>query len=313
MRRLLDVIILSAVIGGGAYLAYTHPAQVRHLMRLAQDTVAPCSSPRTYSLIAVDPRFDISTSTVLSNLKQAEEIWEEPSGKDLFEYKPEGGEVSVALVYDERQQATDKLSSLGIRIDESKATYDSLRAKYDDLSIEVEQDKATYERSVAAYEEREAAYNAEVRKWNREGGAPPAEYAKLNAEKVALEDDLRDIRAMESRLNRDIDTLNALATRLNQLIVQLNLNVDQYNQTGARSGEFEEGLYEVKSGIATITIYEFASDAKLIRVLAHEFGHALGMDHVGDAAAIMYKINKGTSLTATDADAAELNRVCRLK
>src|SRR3989344_3200680 len=189
MRRLIDWVVLIAVLGFGGYAAYTHPAQVRHLMRAVHDTVAPCSSPITYSLGMIDPRFGLSTSTLIANLTRAEGIWEAESDKDLFEYMEKGGEVTVSLMYDERQAATDTLSSLGIEIDESKATY-----------------------------------NADVKKWNDRGGALPAEYAKLTARKDQLEDGLSNIKRMEDRLNKNIDTLNALATTLNQLIVHLNLN-----------------------------------------------------------------------------------------
>ena len=50
---------------------------------------------------------------------------------------------------------------------------------------------------------------------------------------------------------------------------------------------------------------------KLVRLLAHEMGHAVGIDHVGDPEAVMYKLNMGENLTATATDLAELNKVCR--
>ena len=40
-------------------------------------------------------------------------------------------------------------------------------------------------------------------------------------------------------------------------------------------------------------------------------GHAVGIDHVGDPEAVMYKLNMGENLTATATDLAELNKVCR--
>ena len=313
MRRLIDWLLLVAVIGAGVFLAYQFPAQTRHLMRVAQTYISPCSTPITYSIGEVDPRFNLPRSTVIHNVQQAENLWEEPSGKDLFQYIEENGEITVRFVYDERQEATDKLAAIGIKIDESRATYDSLRARYDALSAKVEQEQAVYKEKLAEYHANEEAYNAEVERWNEAGGAPPAEYAKLNAEKAALRDQVATIKRMERQLNADIDTLNALATTLNQLIVHLNLNVEQYNRTGARGGEFEEGLYEVKKGITTISIFEFSNTTKLIRVLAHELGHALDLEHVEDEQAIMYEINKGSSLEPTEADLAELARVCRFE
>lgn len=305
--------MLLAVVGGASLLAYQYPGQVRYLTRLALSAIAPCSSPITYSIGLVDSRFDLPKSTVIKNVQQAEAIWEKPSDKNLFQYVEGGGEVTVSFVYDERQEATDKLATLGIKIDQSKATYDSLRARYDKLSADVETQQMQYKAQVSSYQKREAAYNAEVERWNDAGGAPPSEYAKLNAEKAALRNGVANLKSKERQLNADIDTLNALATTLNQLIVHLNLNVEQYNRTGAHGGEFEEGLYEVKNGVTAITIYEFSNTTKLVRVLAHELGHALNLEHVEGEKAIMYEINKGTELKTTAADMEELARVCRVK
>lgn len=309
MRRTIDVILLFLVLAGGGYLAYTHQAQLRATMQ-AVGITEPCTSPITYSIGAIDRRFGISTSTLVSDLEAAEAIWEKPSGRNLFAYEQQGGDVTVALVYDSRQAATDKLKTAGIQIDKSKASYDALKARYDGLLLQVEAEQSRYNDLVAAYKHDEDAYNAEVEKWNERGGAPAAEYERLQAEKAALSQEFAEVKSLEGMLNADIDTLNALATTLNQLIVQLNLNVAQYNRTGAAAGEFEEGLYRLSGGKQTIDIYEYSNRAQLVRVFAHEMGHAVGLEHVSDPEAIMYKINRIETLKATAADMAELGRVC---
>ncbi len=313
MRRLLDVIVLAALLGGGGYYAYTHQAQVQGIVRIVQEKVSPCTRPLTYSIGAIDPRFGISKSTLVADLKQAEAVWEQSADKDLFVYQDSGGEVTVSLVYDSRQAATDKLKTLGIEVDKSKATYDALKVRYDALSARVKSEQTQYEAEVAAYKQDEGAYNDEVQQANARGGATPAEYEKIQADKAALEDEFAAVKSYENAMNADIDTLNALATAINQLIVQLNLNVAQYNQTGAGAGEFEEGLYRLSGGVQTIDIYEYSGHTQLVRVLAHEMGHALGLDHVVDAGAIMYKMNQSASLKAGIADIAALKAVCRLE
>ena len=74
----------------------------------------------------------------------------------------------------------------------------------------------------------------------------------------------------------------------------------------------EEGVYFFEDGKKEIDIYEFSSREKLIRVLAHEFGHALGLEHLDNPKAIMYYLNEGTNEKLTTDDLTALKQKCRL-
>lgn len=337
-RKKVDWVFLFCVLAIGGGLAYAYPDRARGLLNLLEKKIAPCVRPITYSIGLIDSRFGISNKKVIENLKEAEDIWESvvmdisdvglaksPSAtsatsstvspavqnKNLFEYVETGGDVTVNLVYDARQDSTNKLVTLGIQTDNTRESYDELKKKYDALRIQVDSQKKNYTNKVATYKQAESAYNAEIAKWNAQGGAPRGTYENLQAEKSDLANQFANLKSIENEMNANVETLNALATRINQLIVQLNINVEQYNRAGASAGEFEEGVYELSGGVQTINIYEYRDHVSLVRVLAHEMGHALDLDHVTESGAIMYKTNNGKSLNATKTDIAELSRVCR--
>lgn len=273
----------------------------------------PCSSPIIYRIGSIDSRFGVSQKELLGALKDAESIWEKPVSKNLFTYD-EGGFLAVRLIYDYRQEATERLETLGIALSDDEATYDSLKARYNSMNAEYEAQKAGLDSLVAEYNRKKSAYDSRVAFWNDRGGAPKAEFKALQQEKTGLLALVADIKAKEASLNDLIITINALAGTMNRLAGELNLNVRRYNAIGDERGEeFEEGTYSDSIEGGNITIYEFDSRERLVRVLAHEFGHALGLKHVDDPRAILYRLNRGANekLSATDLNA--LKKKCRME
>lgn len=313
MRRKLDWLLLLLALGAAAYVTYTRRTELRLFAHKIRLKAAPCSEAVTYAIGSVDERFGISTATLAGELKEAGAVWNGPARRTLFDYAPGAADVTINLVYDKRQAAADTLKAAGIQTNQSRESYSDLKNRYDALSARVDSEQLAHDRRVAAYKRAAGEYNSEVARWNRAGQAPPAARRRMLAGQASLTHAFAAVKAFERELNADIDTLNALATALNQLIVQLNLDVAQYNRTGAEMGVFEQGLYSRVNGVQTIDIYEYSNRTQLVRVLAHELGHALGLDHVSEAGAIMYKMNQGDSLAAAPADLAEVNRACNGK
>jgi len=290
--------------------------RVDYLVRLVLNAT-PCDRPIPYAVSTFDPQFHVSKEDFLSALSAAEAIWEKPSGLELFSYNSNYSRydlLKINLIYDYRQQATDKLKSLGISVKDTRASYDALKEKFDALKKEYEKEKNSFNVRVSSFNKRQEAYEEEVNYWNKKGGAPENEYKRLEATRLELAKEANQLKEEESRLNAKADEINALVVVLNRLATTLNLSVEKYNTTNTSRGEtFEEGVY-VSDGInREIDIYEFSSREKLVRVLAHELGHSLNLEHVQDPNAIMYELNQGESLTLTKTDLEALNQKCGIK
>ncbi|OGI80043.1 hypothetical protein A3D43_01400 [Candidatus Nomurabacteria bacterium RIFCSPHIGHO2_02_FULL_41_52] len=291
MRKILNLFFLLIILG----TLYQYRAPLGKQFLLLRDNLGaffaktPCLEPMPYALGSFDPKFGISQKYFFDVLK-------------------------INLIYDFRQQATSKLASLGIIVKNDRTSYDMLKAKFTALKAEYAAEKNAYDMQVADFNRKQQAYEAEVSFWNKKGGAPRQEYNKVEAERLALEAESKKLQAAQLRINNMVDEINALVVALNRLVASLNLSVDSYNTVNVSRGEsFEEGVYTSDGSNREIDIYEFSSRAKLVRVLAHELGHALNLDHVDDAKAIMYKFNQGNNSTLTQADLAELNIKCQVK
>ena len=255
-----------------------------------QSAAALCPIPVSYQLGTLDPAFDVSPEKAKTHIANAVAVWERAVDRELFVYD-EAAALTVNFVFDERQETTDseatQRSALAAQRTESEAVQEaveSLQAEYDALS-------SAYEAEIAAYEAQLAAYNAEVSRYNDRGGAPPEVYETLEAERVALEATAETLTNTATKLNTLAAELNTLATRGNELVDAYNAAVNRYNAAFGYHREFTQGDYHN----GQINIYTFTSDTELERVLAHEFGHALGIGHVEDDTAVMYYLLQDTA------------------
>ncbi len=239
--------------------------------------------PIDYSIGSCDPRFGISFEKFRALLKDASSTWEEPAGTTLFSYE-ESAAFKVNLVYDERQERTNEEKLARAQLDEHTSSYEALDRDYKAATRRQEELQKSYDSSAAIVIGKTNEYNAKVEQWNKSGGAPPAEIGRLNAEKAELDKLKEKLAVEELALKKNNDDVNTLATRVNELVQRRNSNVASYNGKFGESRPFEQGLFNGKE----INVYQFEDEAQLKLALIHEFGHALGFEHVKDSTAVMY-------------------------
>lgn len=265
----------------------------------------PCSVPIVYEVTGYDERFNISEVEFEEALGEAAELWNSALGKELI---TEGvGGLEVRMVYGD-VQAT---SELGADISSEQAGYDAKRDQIENLKEEFTVAKRRYNLVASAFEEAKDAYEEKVAYWNARGGAPEDEYKKLQAESARLEEQATSINEQVAGLNALAGELNKRVEEFNALVQTLNMRVEEYNENA--DTEFDQGRYERDEKGERITIYEFTDRTELVRVLAHEFGHALGLGHIENPDSIMFSYNIGTDRALTEEDILELKRVCRLE
>jgi predicted Zn-dependent protease len=134
--------------------------------------------------------------------------------------------------------------------------------------------------------------------------------AKYDMARARYEASRNKPESLRLEVNALADQATALVDKYNALVRDINSNVDTVN--GLSQDEFEQGHYSSSEAGQSIDVYQFEDRAKLVRVLAHEFGHALGLDHNDEPSSVMYYINEGEAIRLSDADVESLKIACEI-
>lgn len=296
----------------------------------------PCQQTISYSIGSIDPQFHLSQEEFVLALREAADIWSAGIGISRFAFTESGG-MPVNLVFDERQAGTDSLKNTSSAIEFGKAGYDQLSTSYDALRAKYEAKKTAYEKSLSNLSDFQAAYNKKVTKYNAEladyeqraaewnvDGGDTATYERLLKDKQSLDDNRMSLEQDQKRLaqktgdlkddrkavNRLVEELNTLGGTLNRVARALNLKVNEYNTIVGSREEFTTGLYSEDETGSHIDVFQFSNHDDLVRILAHEMGHALGLGHDANSESMMYPEVGTQPLHLSEEDVQLYRAVC---
>ena len=267
-----------------------------------------CERTLGYSIGEIDARFGISTSQVVDLIAEVEQIWELPTGFDMFEYDPTAS-FSVDFIFDERQEKTNKAKEIDLTLSDLVESLDGLDADSSSLIASYDDRFALFETRLNSYNYRMDQLNADIVYWNSLGGAPDDVYNRLTQEEYYLELEMGELDWEQSQLDGLENEITGLVASSNSLVDDYNQNVNSYNEIYGNGSEFDQGAYFG----GYIEIYQFEDLIDLKLILAHEFGHALDLDHVTNPKSIMYYLMEEqnvSNIALSAEDIAALNTQC---
>ena len=294
MRSGFSILLIATLQFGGGYFYY-----------VAQ---AVCPAPLAYSIGEIDESFDLSFDDARLALSDAESVWEDATGQNLFIYDGDAP-FTVNFIYDERQEYTDAEGSFKDKLDQTQDVSDAISDTYAELVANYNDLQIIYSDKVEQYEQNLAKHNAQVASYNEDGGVTKELYDELQERKAVLDAEQASLNALSQELNGLVREINKVSDRGNVLVETYNRGVEEYNHTFGESREFTQGTY---SSDKRIDIYTYADSGELRLVLAHEFGHALSLDHVTNEESVMYFLigEQPADTVLTKEDMEEFVRVC---
>ncbi len=269
----------------------------------------PCKQTIYYSFGNIDSRHDISPKKLREIMKKVESVWEKPTGLNLFDYKEEAP-FKINFIFDERQERSNATKNIDKNLITLKNIHSATSGEYKTLVNKYNHSLEKYLKRKKKLEKDAEKYEQEVAYWNKNGHIAEEQYNDLERTRSKLLEQQEDLNTRVKKLNKLAKKINSLTKKDVRVTKKYNSAVMTYTKKYGSSTTFNQGEFFGKG----INIYEFKDEPDLILVLAHEFGHALGIKHLKNHSSIMYYLVGEQDLNnihPTREDLVALNNLCR--
>jgi hypothetical protein len=275
-----------------------------------------CSKPIRYSIGKIDEDFNISEEYLKNILKRAEDIWEADNRGALFEYDPDA-DFKINLVYDERQEMSKEKQIVDSRIKEIIKERQQNESKHNELEQEYQKEEEMYFNTSRKMIDVQYNYEMDVINYNYGFEEDKKREKKLNRRRDTINGQISGLIAKEKYLNSLGSKINKIIEQDKKLVKEHNELIDEFrSKYKDREGRvFDYGEYKQAVKKKEINVYAFIDDNDLLLILAHEFGHALGVEHIDNSKSLMYYLMEKQdveNLQLTNDDIIGLQEVCDL-
>lgn len=306
--KLKFLVVISVLIVGGL-IAFNYDPDTDPSAKIAEPL--PCAEPLTYRFGDIDSRYNITKKQLASIMKEVEDLWATALDRDLLDYHPDG-KVVIRLIYSEEQRRTEDEQTFSKRIRMKQEQIDVQRREYQRLADNYKKREKDFKKTLSKYNQLAESYNETAEKWNGEN-ITDRQLSKLNE----MERQIKELKPVLNQKQGKLESLrqrtNAKSEQLNRLVDEQNKLIDTYNNRFGGSMEFDQGQFVKKGNNESIRIFQFSDHSQLKTVLAHEAGHALGLQHVSNPKSIMYHMmgeQNIFNLALTDEDVSAIKQQC---
>lgn len=302
IARIVLVIVL--LYGGyNLFFAWTKAEQSapQVLKQVAEKVMQQqlCKTPLYWRIGQLDPAFSLTFDQAIQAATYAADQWNEAMGFELFRYDAQDG-FAINFHYDERQQSVLQQAMLQRNIQR----YDDNIAQRTETLAEQSELLRQRQRDFAIDNEQFAADAAEFQ--HRAAKVTQANQQRLQQEQQQLI-------YRQQVLQQRAEQLNAEQARLQRQHTDLNNTVNDRNAMLTAQQPLaiaEVGLMEMAQGERRMTIFAYSNEQALQLTIAHEFGHALGLGHTTNPAALMHYSLNPAQTGPTAEDIAMLKQQC---